>query len=164
MRHEPEIISRYLSWFLDPETLKEFVKRSALILRRYDFQCIAFRGVSGALSGPPLAFKMNKTVIVVRKSKYEEKNHSRMLVEGDRAVKRYVIVDDFISSGATAREIVKRISEFAPSARCIGVIEGHRIIKNKVLAVTDILDRLPHGWAGREQYVMHANDALKRTQ
>ena len=81
MRHEPEIISGYLSWFLDPETLKEFVKRSALILRRYDFQCIAFRGVSGALSGPPLAFKMNKTVIVVRKSKYEEKNHSRMPVK-----------------------------------------------------------------------------------
>jgi adenine/guanine phosphoribosyltransferase-like PRPP-binding protein len=162
MRHKPEIASEYFNKFLNPKTLKEFVKQSALVLKRYDFQGIAFRGVSGALSGPPLAFKMNKTVIVVRKPKHEETNHSSMPVEGDRAVKRYVIVDDFISSGATVREIVQRISEFAPDARCIGVIEGRRIIEYKEFEVTDVLDRLPLFFTDEDKkYIMHADDALK---
>ena len=51
-----------------------------------------------------------------------ERGHSSFGVEGYAAAKRYVIVDDLVSTGATAQYIHGHIrQDFAPDAACVGV-------------------------------------------
>jgi adenine/guanine phosphoribosyltransferase-like PRPP-binding protein len=93
------------------------------VLQEYDFDTIAFRGMSGAFLGPSIATAMEKQMILVRKP--EDKTHSKMRVEGNRAANRYVIVDDFIASGDTKRAIIDAISTWAPDANFVGLLEVH---------------------------------------
>lgn len=50
--------------------------------------------MSGALIAPIVALRMNKPIIMVRKS--SEKSHSSRIVEGYKAASKYVILDDLI--------------------------------------------------------------------
>lgn len=85
-----------------------------------DFDSIAVTGISGMLLGPQLARELGKNLIVVRKDQ-DTKNHAfGAIVLGYRASKRYLIVDDQISSGNTCRDIVTKIWKWAPEARPIG--------------------------------------------
>src|SRR4051812_10409313 len=70
------------------ETLHDIIN----VLSRYDFDAIAFRGLSGALFAPTVAMKMGKTLIAVRK---KSTIHSSRIVEGDYNARRYIILDDF---------------------------------------------------------------------
>jgi phosphoribosylpyrophosphate synthetase len=102
------------------------VDKACAILGKYEFDAIAFRGMSGAIPSPVIALAMNKTMIMVRKP--ESESHSGRNVEGDRAARRYVIVDDFIESGATVQAIYDQVKEFTDWYRlgehavCIGVL------------------------------------------
>ena len=71
------------------------------------FDAIAVRGISGLLVGVPLALRLDKQLIVVRKPK--DDTHSPYMVEGYAAGERYLIVDDFVSTGATVKEIQKAL-------------------------------------------------------
>lgn len=71
----------------------------------------------------PLAVMLNKPLIHVRKSK----GHSKRMVEGYYGAKTYVIVDDFIESGKTLREIKNHIIKAhknmqMKAPRCIAVV------------------------------------------
>lgn len=123
MNHTPHISSAYLGKALNPVTMRTFVRKAVPVLKKYDFEAFAFRGISGALIAPVLAYKMGKSLIAVRKPKDEESHHSWMKVEGDMNVKRYIIADDFISTGMTVKSIVRAVRDFAENARCIGAIE-----------------------------------------
>jgi orotate phosphoribosyltransferase len=122
MPHEPCIQSEYLGEVFDPKKLKAFLKLAIPLVKKYDFQSFAFRGISGALIAPLLAHKTEKTLIVVRKPKPDESSHSSFPVEGDLNTQRYVIVDDFQSSGTTVNAIISGILKFNPSARCLGTL------------------------------------------
>src|ERR1700676_3614538 len=95
MPHEPCIRSDYLGEVFNPKKLKAFLKLAVPLVKKYDFQSFAFRGISGALIAPLLAHKTEKTLIVVRKPKPDESSHSGYPVEGDLNAQRYIIVDDF---------------------------------------------------------------------
>jgi hypoxanthine phosphoribosyltransferase len=87
------------------------------------FDAIAFRGASGALIGPILAYMLGKTMIMVRKERRE--GHSYYLVEGEYTARTYLIVDDFISRGTTVRAIVEGVNNFTQDncgrqAKCVG--------------------------------------------
>jgi adenine/guanine phosphoribosyltransferase-like PRPP-binding protein len=117
-RHKPRWDhAMYLEDVIRTERLRRTVKRAVKILSRYSFDSIAFQGMSGALIAPVLAIALNKTMIMVRK----ERSHSCRFVEGDCGTRTYIIVDDFIESGKTIKNIYKRVSNFATQARCIGV-------------------------------------------
>lgn len=75
------------------------------------FEVIAFTGVSGALVGPALAMKLNKTCAVVRRS--NDDCHSTYSVEGPTGPFRYIIVDDLIDSGRTIHRIQEAVLEHA---------------------------------------------------
>jgi adenine/guanine phosphoribosyltransferase-like PRPP-binding protein len=45
-----------------------------------------------------------------------------MTLEGDFSVKRYIIVDDFISSGNTMRAIHEDVKAAVPNAQCVGLL------------------------------------------
>lgn len=111
----------HLYELLNPETLKERIASAVTLLSKHEFDAVAFRGLSGALVAPSIALAMGKTMIAVRKD--GENCHSNHHVEGDHGAEKYVIIDDFISSGKTCREIVQKIYGVNPSAICIGVCE-----------------------------------------
>lgn len=114
------IISSHLRNFLDVPTLREKVGIARRILRDHDFDTIAFRGMSGALIAPALALELQKNLIMVRKP--SDKGHSCFKVEGNQDAKRYIIVDDFESSGDTKRIIIEAVRDFAPDANYLGFL------------------------------------------
>lgn len=114
--------SSHMQDFLDPERLQEKIDLAVRALAGYEFDSIAFRGMSGALIGPPVALRLNKSMLLVRKD--EDDSHSSSKVEGDRNVKRYIILDDFSCSGDTMEAIKSELKEFAPKAECLGLLQA----------------------------------------
>lgn len=110
----------YFGKFLEIEKLPQAVKAAVEALKGWKFDAIAFRGMSGTIISVAVALKMKKPMIMVRKSTSD--NHSGMWVEGFKKAKTYIILDDFISSGETARTIVEKVKTFSPSAKCLGLL------------------------------------------
>jgi orotate phosphoribosyltransferase len=122
--------SEYMEAVLNPDLLIEETKNSVKELKhlmrwgnspgadKLEFDAIAFRGMSGALRAPLLAIKLKKSLIMVRKSR--KNNHSGRYVEGNYGAKTYIIVDDLMCTGMTAKMIVRRIKEAMPDAKCVG--------------------------------------------
>lgn len=87
-------------------------------LKNYRFDSIACCGISGSIVVPQVAEILNKNILVVRK--FNEKCYSDFSTEGV-APYRYIILDDLICSGNTAKHIKKTIKEEYPRAKCIGI-------------------------------------------
>lgn len=105
-----------------PGALRVAVRRVKQALRR-DFPpgvVLAVRGLSGTTVGAVLAYH-GYPVVYVRKPGTNPASHGHVLAEGPRtaltARVRYVIVDDFSSTGATMRAIEK-----AMPGRCLGAV------------------------------------------
>lgn len=73
------------------------------------FEAIAVRGTSGMLFGPLLAHMTRKRLSVIRKP--NESAHTSRTLEGVVEASRYVIVDDFVSTGQTVSKIVAGMAE-----------------------------------------------------
>jgi hypothetical protein len=99
----------HLTMALNPERLCEIIPNIVRVLSYFDFDSIAFRGLSGALVAPIVAMQMNKTLIAVRKP--HEDAHTIHRVEGDMGARRFIILDDFVCSGDTVRAILKDIDD-----------------------------------------------------
>jgi len=100
----------YFSIALDPAMVTHVVDWVAakILAEAPTAQAIAFRGFSGAMVAPIVAYKLGLNPIGIRKP--NEGSHggstkSRLTLEGHR-VERYVIVDDFVLSGDTVRKII----------------------------------------------------------
>lgn len=109
MPTHPEYIQNesYSKGFIsDVESLVEEA-RSAL--ENVDFDTMAGRGLSGSLIIPVLARELGKHFFIVRKT--EESSHTDALGEG-RMGRRWVFVDDFVSSGATRNAVRETVDEF----------------------------------------------------
>lgn len=100
------IHSSYIGHVFNPQRLDEIIEGSLSVLRpkAHLFEAIAFRGLSGSLVAPIIAFHLKKSMIAVRK----EPSHSGYKAEGSDCT-GYLIVDDFASSGTTIWEIIKQI-------------------------------------------------------
>ncbi len=115
------VTSAHMCPYLDPSSLRESISLAEEALSHIDFDTVAFRGMSGAFLGPIIAADMHKKMILVRKP--EDSTHSPLKTEGNSSAKRYVIVDDFISSGRTRTAIVDAVYDFAPRAKYLGTLE-----------------------------------------
>ncbi len=115
--------SRHMRRFLEPKQLKAYVTAASKVLERYadKYDTLAFAGLSGAIIAPTLALKLGKELVAVRKA--SDKRHSYHAVEGYDDVNNYIIVDDFIDTGATVRRIQEQIyHHFSEHAKCLGVL------------------------------------------
>lgn len=105
-----KISSGYLDQGLEKKAIKKCVQNLIACIKAsgIDFDAIAFSGYSGALFAPIIAYRLNKHVIIVRKD--AEESHSSMCVEGfiPQGV-RYIIIDDFISTGLTIQNMYEKI-------------------------------------------------------
>lgn len=114
-------LTSYLSTVLNQDKLDDALKKAVKRIKKKDFpkfDAIAFRGYSGALFASALALKLKKDLILIRKS---ENAHSWKAVEGANKSKRYIIIDDFISSGETVRACLDKVTKFATKAKCVGI-------------------------------------------
>lgn len=111
---------------LTPDSLREKIRLAQAALQGYDFDTIAFRGMSGAFLGPAIATAMNKQMILVRKPNDTSASvpmDNRLMVEGNNEAKKYVIVDDVVSTGKTKIAIIEAVSKFAPDACYLGLLD-----------------------------------------
>ena len=141
--------SSYMNGRLEPDKRSIQIKRAVKALRKYknEYDTIAFRGMSGALYAPELATRLKKHLIIVRKNTKD--CHSGHIVEGHQTCQNYIIVDDFINTGHTVWKIRQAVKEFAPDAKCIGVLQideltSDRVAKNKKLS--KVAEKVPKGW------------------
>lgn len=111
--------SVYLGEILTGTGMRNAVKDAVSRLRpfRDEFEAVAFRGISGALIAPSVAQCLKKDIIVVRKN---ETRHSGLQVEGPYC-ERYIIVDDFISSGETIQIIKDSVEKADLGKTLVGV-------------------------------------------
>ena len=112
--------------YIDMAVMRRLMPTALKALKTFEFDALACRGVSGLIAAPILAMKLRKNLLIVRKAD-EGSHHTRCygagrLVQGDKAAKRYIIVDDLISTGSTVRAILTAVQEFAPQAKCIGAL------------------------------------------
>lgn len=121
------IQSSYLDNVFSPAQLKYTVKACVSTLHKFkvQFEAVAFRGMSGAIVAPMVAVKMNKPLILIRKP--GDGSHSSYRVEGYTIPCKYIIVDDFISSGRTIEAIHQAINEKSLEPfTCVAVLAYRR--------------------------------------
>jgi adenine/guanine phosphoribosyltransferase-like PRPP-binding protein len=108
----------YMGRVFDPEELSKTVKLCKKALRKVEFDSFVFRGTSGLVVGAPLALTCKKPLGVVHKPG----GHSKKGYKGLRKPGRYVIVDDFIESGATMRKILKDPVLKERGGKCVAIL------------------------------------------
>lgn len=112
----------YLSKVYGKQFLKlvpQAVKKLRAIKRQFPFDAIAFTGSSGAALAYPLSYLMKLPLIHVRKG---PSHYSGGKVEGTISSKRYIIVDDFIETGASIRRVLKAIDSELDAAKPVAIL------------------------------------------
>jgi hypothetical protein len=92
---------------------RKFLRDARRLLKDVDFDTVVGTGLSGVPAATLLGNSMGKHILLVRKEDDKDNHHdnSGMGVVG-RLGKRWIFVDDFMSSGATRRrvmDVVKRV-------------------------------------------------------
>lgn len=123
-----DVFASHIDFAIDVRLLHTSVDAAVEVLKHFEFDALAFRGMSGALIAPAIAMRLNKSLILVRKD--EDNTHSNQSVEGDRTARTYIIIDDFQATGDTARKIIKGVRGFAPKAVFMGFLAVRRLSAN----------------------------------
>lgn len=111
----------HAGWLMEaiPKDSREYaVKQAIKVLKKLEFDTIAFRGISGALIAPIVAYEMNKEIGLIRKPK--ENSHSNYEYEGFTEAKRFIALDDFVCTGETMAETIRVFRLHNPEAKFIG--------------------------------------------
>lgn len=147
------VMSSYLKECLAGTDLQRTVFACVEALKGRDFDAIAYRGNSGALVAPAVAAILGKHVIMVRKTDGPDKqHHSAHGVEGVADTVRYVIIDDFISSGHTLGIIVKEIrQELNRNSTCVGIVEYTKLPFNKDRSNYDLWEPNENNVSGKTE-------------
>ncbi len=137
--------SPYLECFLEKESRLANIQFAIKHLRSIQFDAVAFSGNSGAMIGGALCVILDKHPILVRK-KISRDAHSKYIVEGffPREPMRYIIVDDFVHTGNTVRNIFSRIKRFNPYLECVGVYQFDPATEKWENRFLDIQSIVPH--------------------
>lgn len=119
---QPEVISEYLHSIYRPAKLAKIVNQLArkinALRKKTKIDAIAFTGQSGSSVAYPLSYKLGIPLILIRKGR----SHSNTRYEGVCQIENYVIVDDFIDSGATVARIMKQVRRYNPDAKLMNIL------------------------------------------
>jgi adenine/guanine phosphoribosyltransferase-like PRPP-binding protein len=125
--------SSHMRPYLTAESLQESLELAERVLATCHqcFDTIAFRGMSGAFLGPPLAMRFHKGMVMIRKD--SDDSHSSMVTEGFTGCNHYVIVDDFVSTKNTINRIIDTIyNKIGPETVCVGVLQVEYLTQKSV--------------------------------
>ena len=90
--------------------LETLIRRARRTLARVSFDTMIGQGLSGSLFIPALARSMKKHYFIVRKE--GENSHASYGVGEGRIGRRWLFVDDFISTGRTRETVASKVYEF----------------------------------------------------
>jgi hypothetical protein len=113
--------AEYLEYALDADVHRQIVDRVVHVIQKKlpsHFDAIAFRGLSGAIIAPAVAYRLGVPLLPIRKPE-DENSHSDHVVEWGDKHPSYIILDDFISQGKTLRAIMDLIGD---DAECRGIV------------------------------------------
>lgn len=115
--------SSYMSRIYDGKNYSNVLDRVVTALEelkaKHQVDTIAFSGTSGSAVSYTAGWATDLRLINVRRN---DGNHHGLPVEGYKWAKRYVIVDDFVSTGATIVRIIREVKHYVPLARLAGII------------------------------------------
>ncbi len=100
--------SNYIKSAFNKPKLKHIVSSFAKAIEDKvfgEFDGIACIGTSGLTVAPILAYEFDKHLMVVRKE--NDNSHKESSIEAYDSVSKYIVVDDFVSSGRTLENITK---------------------------------------------------------
>jgi adenine/guanine phosphoribosyltransferase-like PRPP-binding protein len=122
-----QIRSTYMRRVFQPALFSKIVDHTMGIAEQlhqeYKFDTIAFSGTSGAAMAFILSHKMGLPLLCVRKQEITSHyTNSGNYLEGNIGARKYLIVDDFISSGETIRYIVSTIHKQKPATECVAIL------------------------------------------
>ena len=125
----PRIRTLYLTPVFDPDmfhrTVSQTVAEAKRLQASHNFDTIAFCGMSGAAMAFLLAHQLKLPLLCVRKKNESSHYRSQMgstLMEGNLDCQRYLLLDDFISSGDTVNYIIESINKEIPQAKCVAML------------------------------------------
>lgn len=120
----------YLGHVFDPNRFPKAVDKTIAAAERLKklegYDTIAFTGMSGAAMAFLLSHWMDVPLLCVRKktdsSHFVSSSPPRYLEGHAHEVRKYLIVDDFIASGASVRYMIDTIRETNYRAECVGML------------------------------------------
>jgi adenine/guanine phosphoribosyltransferase-like PRPP-binding protein len=108
-----------------PRTIEKTLAAARVLQVEHGYDTIAFCGMSGAAMAFVLGYELEMPLLCVRKiedaSHFHDMSKSKVL-EGNIDTKKYLIVDDFISSGRTVNYIMDSIQKSIPGAECVAML------------------------------------------
>ena len=102
------------------EMMRRTVRLARMMKRAYKYDTIVFTGMSGALVSSAISLAIDSSLVCIRKN--EDSSHYPFNFEGNPNVKNYIIVDDFISGGATVRNLLSKMKKAKPDAVCKAIL------------------------------------------
>lgn len=111
-------MTKFNTWYMDRAVfhLPEVIETAQKKLTGEDFDTMVGTGFSGGIVIPSLALAMGKKFVLIRKET-DDSHHGKGRLLGDLG-KRWIFVDDFISSGRTRKRVISKIRE-ATKAECV---------------------------------------------
>ena len=98
----------YFSRYLIGPAVNNTIAQASSILSEVKFDTFVTIGLSGATAGGILAHALGKNLYVIRKQ--EDSTHDNITGFGVMGT-QWVFLDDFVSSGRTYKNVIKRLSE-----------------------------------------------------
>jgi len=103
--------TKFRTWYMDDAVfnLAEVIETAKKRLANVDFDTLVGTGFSGGLVIPTLALQMGKKFVLIRKET-DDSHHGKGRLLGELGDK-WILVDDFVSSGKTRRRVIEKINE-----------------------------------------------------
>lgn len=91
--------------------LEKVIERAKKDLADVDFDTLVGTGFSGGVVIPSLALAMGKQFVLIRKDT-DDSHHGKGRLLGSLG-KRWIFVDDFVSSGRTRKRVIEKVNDAA---------------------------------------------------
>lgn len=129
------------------------IKSAERLRKETEFDTIAFSGISGAAIAFILSHWMDVPLLCVRKKGENSHYHQgggRLLEGNIQDMRKYIIVDDFIASGATCNHIIDSIRDGNTRAKCVGMLmyrayESHKWTHQHSKQEIQVISTRPEG-------------------
>lgn len=114
-------MANYFHTILDKKSRVVILHEAIQQLARVKFDTIVCRGRSGLAFAAPLAYLMNKELVIINKQGSSSHDSVPVAVAPNVEPIRAIVVDDFMASGETLNIIVQVLKVKFPSVQVVGV-------------------------------------------
>jgi len=126
------------------DTVQRSIKLGRALLGKYQYDAIAFQGNSGSALAYILGYVLQIPLINIRKER--EDSHFRRCkgqFEGYLATQKYLIVDDFYSTGDTVKRIISEIKKSCPDSKCVAMLMYSQVAEMRIFYSTCTFVNMP---------------------